>query len=1449
MTSLEEEVSKHNIFREVQFSLCEDVNQFENVKKLLLSGGAKFFNYLSDNVTHLIGDNADHHFVSEAVEIYEITVVTSRWVWLSAKASLLLPTAGFSPFKNQLFSNIIACPSNISGIDAQTLWAMITYYGGSFRLQLEPNCTHLISTKPEGLKYNKAVETKDEIKIVTPDWVIDSVKNKALCDEDLYHPRLLIFNNQSFISAKLELTDTSTHSLSTTTTTVTSIPLTSSTPQLALRTVSLPTTAMITTFSIAPPLQASPTSVQGGRVRVFLPPQHQVRLMQMKQNQIRQLGQGVAPQQQVVQMIQRHPYALSQHSQQQQQQQLQQSDPNQPLDPNQQWNTNQQMIVQTSQTGAQNTYTTQPIQVISQNSTDLTKLRPINTTLMAGQQPRQVYLAVQQTRHQHFIGMSQQSQQRQPSNILIQQRGPNVQSVRLQQGQQHLIQLQQRQPISLQSAPYVRTPQQHIIIQQQNQQAIQRQLQIQQQPQQQVLQSNQSQPNQTQIVPQIQQRMTAPRIPQQFIQQNQIRGQPIRGPLAQQQIISSAIQTGQPRVYMKGQQYAIQGPPQPQQQQQQFDPQTQTQHQQQFIRAQTPPGQMQFIRGPQWLSQDQQVIQQQHPQQQPQPQQHLVSMRPQHILVTQSPQPSQPTQQQIIQWQQQEIQRRQLQQHQIQQRFPLSAGVTPDKVRPIVSVVSVSSSANTDSGATAATSTSTVRNAQTPQTISPNIVLSNSQTIPNTNTISLSAQVNPVSTSNTTPTTVTSPIVNPKTKTALANMLNNRLQSGITNPITTRGDGTTTSNNGSPTSVSISGSLSLSSSTSLTNKTGFGFIGSPGVAMGSNIKSDDSQANQLMQIRFYAYEPNVQIPNQRCLLGCVFHLYGFENLVEKKLIDLWISKLIKMGAEVETTYTLKCTHVLCDNTNSPFIQKCIEDGKRCVTVYWINEVMATKKMFPPIKFYHLPHSFGDIKPCKNHIITMSNFEGEERLRIKEMILKTGAKYTSYLTQKNSVIICKRLEGNKYKKAVEWRLAIVNTLWLHDVLFGQLEPLQLSSIHKKYQNFDSKTPLRIEYSTVQQMMNPWRQPVRVSEDVLKSGIAEINEQKQDKKDTNGESDTNNNATTTTTTTTNNNNNNNNNNENTIDDNNINSSTANNSNINNNSCNNMDDNKKEDDEKKRSFEDNREEPLNKKPKVENEINNTPLTPLTPIAPMTPIVQMPPISIKEENIFNNLLPAIPLPTLQINPETNKNIKVMFTSIKDLSRKELRSIVISLGGRVTNNSNDCTHLVTDRIVRTVKFLCAFGSCKFIVTCDWVRESGKQHKFVDENDYKLSDLTAEKQFGFSLEHSLSIRSDQIFNSHVFYITNGCIPSPKVLKEIIESNGGQAVITKRPTKRQLQRMQENGLKFLVISCENDLHLCDIFHVREVDVMNVEFILSGILKQELDFELYAFKHNILKDNQI
>ena len=38
---------------------------------------------------------------------------------------------------------------------------------------------------------------------------------------------------------------------------------------------------------------------------------------------------------------------------------------------------------------------------------------------------------------------------------------------------------------------------------------------------------------------------------------------------------------------------------------------------------------------------------------------------------------------------------------------------------------------------------------------------------------------------------------------------------------------------------------------------------------------------------------------------------------------------------------------------------------------------------------------------------VSNFEGEERARVKQMILLLGAKYTGYMTRANSLLIAKQ----------------------------------------------------------------------------------------------------------------------------------------------------------------------------------------------------------------------------------------------------------------------------------------------------------------------------------------------------------------------------------------------------------------------------------------------------------
>uniref|UniRef100_A0A8C4QX09 BRCT domain-containing protein n=1 Tax=Eptatretus burgeri TaxID=7764 RepID=A0A8C4QX09_EPTBU len=69
---------------------------------------------------------------------------------------------------------------------------MLTFYGGVCQLVLNKNCSHLVVPQPTGAKYECALKHASRIKIVTPDWVLDSVSAKGRQAEGSYHPRLVV---------------------------------------------------------------------------------------------------------------------------------------------------------------------------------------------------------------------------------------------------------------------------------------------------------------------------------------------------------------------------------------------------------------------------------------------------------------------------------------------------------------------------------------------------------------------------------------------------------------------------------------------------------------------------------------------------------------------------------------------------------------------------------------------------------------------------------------------------------------------------------------------------------------------------------------------------------------------------------------------------------------------------------------------------------------------------------------------------------------------------------------------------------------------------------------------------------------------------------------------------------------------------------------------------------
>lgn len=228
----------------------------------------------------------------------------------------------------------------------------------------------------------------------------------------------------------------------------------------------------------------------------------------------------------------------------------------------------------------------------------------------------------------------------------------------------------------------------------------------------------------------------------------------------------------------------------------------------------------------------------------------------------------------------------------------------------------------------------------------------------------------------------------------------------------------------------------------------------------------------LARPQFYGHNPNLKLPADLFLLGCHFLIVEYDE-TNKEEVPTW-KKIIKMhGGEIETCFNPKITHILCRTQKHGIVMQAIRENKRCVTAYWLNDIVTKKQVLPPWQAIHLPTPsvFGLTKPGHKHIICLTGFEEEERDRVKQMIIETGARLTTYLSKQNTVMICKKIDmtSKKCAKGKEFGLPMVNIVWLTDLLLGNTSQI-LQYENAKYQTYTLQQPLRIDYTIVSHLMS-------------------------------------------------------------------------------------------------------------------------------------------------------------------------------------------------------------------------------------------------------------------------------------------------------------------------------------------------------------------------------------------
>ena len=213
------------------------------------------------------------------------------------------------------------------------------------------------------------------------------------------------------------------------------------------------------------------------------------------------------------------------------------------------------------------------------------------------------------------------------------------------------------------------------------------------------------------------------------------------------------------------------------------------------------------------------------------------------------------------------------------------------------------------------------------------------------------------------------------------------------------------------------------------------------------------------------------------------------------------------------------------------------------------------------------------------------------------------------------------------------------------------------------------------------------------------------------------------------------------------------------------------------------------------------------------------------QQQNLDNSLnSPSFP-------EEPSIKPKILFSNIPKNDSEECESIVQRLGGEVVSAVAECTHLVMSSFLRSPKFLSALAQGKFIMSLNWIKSSESFGNFLNEQGYELESLEAEEKYSFKLQDSLSKARERelpLLNGMKFFISAKCKPNRDVLKEIIEGAGG--LFLKSAPKKPSDDT-------IIVANPGDSSISSFFK-KGFDIFEPEYVLSGILKQELDSR-YAY----------
>lgn len=184
-------------------------------------------------------------------------------------------------------------------------------------------------------------------------------------------------------------------------------------------------------------------------------------------------------------------------------------------------------------------------------------------------------------------------------------------------------------------------------------------------------------------------------------------------------------------------------------------------------------------------------------------------------------------------------------------------------------------------------------------------------------------------------------------------------------------------------------------------------------------------------------------------------MFSDDLSITPKSLSIAKQRIISGGGCVTETVD-DCDLFICQYRDGPQYIQAAQMEKEVGNLAWLFHLISHNEWTSPLRrLLHYPIPRDGIPGFKGLRICISNYGGEARIYLENLIKATGATYTKTMKPDNTHLITARSSSEKYEAAKDWNIETSNHLWIEESYAKcEKQPISMS----KYTHFPPRTNL-------------------------------------------------------------------------------------------------------------------------------------------------------------------------------------------------------------------------------------------------------------------------------------------------------------------------------------------------------------------------------------------------------